>query len=82
MQIVLRLLCLASLTAGGVKAKNLESLKREILQVCPSVYSVIWFLHPYPFYQSLNCISHPGVWLRLPTTVALALRSDAGYTPP
>ena len=34
MQIVLRLLCLASLTAGGVKAKNLESIKREILQVC------------------------------------------------
>jgi len=34
MQVVLRLLCLASLTAGGIKAKNLESLKREILQVC------------------------------------------------
>ena len=34
MQIVLRLLCLASLTAGGIKAKNLESIKREILQVC------------------------------------------------
>ncbi|KAH9486328.1 Vacuolar protein sorting-associated protein 33A [Psilocybe cubensis] len=32
MQIVLRLLCLASLTAGGVKAKNLENIKREILQ--------------------------------------------------
>jgi hypothetical protein len=35
MQIVLRLLCLASLTAGGVKAKNLESIKRETLQVRP-----------------------------------------------
>ncbi|PPQ77028.1 hypothetical protein CVT25_014845 [Psilocybe cyanescens] len=32
MQMVLRLLCLASLTAGGVKAKNLENIKREILQ--------------------------------------------------
>ncbi|KAF8910066.1 Sec1-like protein [Gymnopilus junonius] len=32
MQVVLRLLCLASLTAGGVKAKNLENIKREILQ--------------------------------------------------
>ncbi|KAF7347391.1 hypothetical protein MVEN_01494900 [Mycena venus] len=32
MQTVLRLLCLASITAGGVKAKNLENLKREILQ--------------------------------------------------
>jgi hypothetical protein len=34
MQIVLRLLCLASLTAGGVRAKNLENIKREVLQVC------------------------------------------------
>lgn len=34
MQIVLRLLCLASLTAGGIKTKTLESIKREILQVC------------------------------------------------
>lgn len=33
MQIVLRLLCLASLTTGGIKTKNLESIKREILQV-------------------------------------------------
>ncbi|KAF9567845.1 Sec1-like protein [Agrocybe pediades] len=32
LQIVLRLLCLASLTAGGVKSKNLENIKREILQ--------------------------------------------------
>lgn len=34
MQIVLRLLCLASLTAGGVKSKSLDNIKREILQVC------------------------------------------------
>jgi hypothetical protein len=33
MQIVVRLLCLASITAGGIKAKTLENLKREILQV-------------------------------------------------
>ncbi|KAF8204416.1 Sec1-like protein [Mycena galopus ATCC 62051] len=32
MQTVMRLLCLVSITAGGVKAKNLENLKREILQ--------------------------------------------------
>jgi len=31
-QLVLRLLCLASLTSGGIKAKVLEGLKREILQ--------------------------------------------------
>ncbi|CAK5280414.1 unnamed protein product [Mycena citricolor] len=32
MQTVLRLLCLASITAGGIKPKPLENLKREILQ--------------------------------------------------
>lgn len=31
--IVLRLLCLASITSGGIKAKVLENIKREILQV-------------------------------------------------
>jgi hypothetical protein len=46
MQIVLRLLCLASLTAGGIKTKNLESIKREILQVCS--------LFPYELQNSLN----------------------------
>lgn len=33
MTVVLRLLCLASITAGGIKVKALESIKREILQV-------------------------------------------------
>ncbi|KAI9057769.1 Sec1-like protein [Trametes sanguinea] len=33
MRTVLRLLCLASIVLGGVKAKSLENLKREILQV-------------------------------------------------
>lgn len=32
-QTVLRLLILANLTTGGIKAKALENLKREILQV-------------------------------------------------
>ncbi|KAI0640015.1 Sec1-like protein [Trametes polyzona] len=32
MRTVLRLLCLASIVAGGVKAKSLENLKREVLQ--------------------------------------------------
>ena len=34
MQNVVRLLCLASIVSGGIKAKTLENLKREILQVC------------------------------------------------
>jgi len=33
MHVVLRLLCLASITAGGIKAKVLDSIKREFLQV-------------------------------------------------
>jgi hypothetical protein len=33
MQVVIRLLCLASITAGGIKAKTLENIKKEILQV-------------------------------------------------
>lgn len=33
MRLVLRLLCLASIVLGGVKAKSLENIKREILQV-------------------------------------------------
>ncbi|KAJ8518791.1 hypothetical protein ONZ45_g4174 [Pleurotus djamor] len=32
MQVVLRLMCLASITTGGIKVKVLEGLKREILQ--------------------------------------------------
>ena len=33
MRTVVRLLCLASVVLGGVKAKSLENIKREILQV-------------------------------------------------
>ena len=33
MQIVVRLLCLASITSGGIKTKILERIKRDFLQV-------------------------------------------------
>lgn len=33
MRTVVRLLCLASVVLGGIKAKPLENIKREILQV-------------------------------------------------
>ena len=33
MQLVIRLLCLASITAGGIKGKTLENIKKEVLQV-------------------------------------------------
>jgi hypothetical protein len=33
MHVVIRLLCLASITAGGIKGKTLENIKKEVLQV-------------------------------------------------
>ncbi|KAI0274951.1 Sec1-like protein [Gloeopeniophorella convolvens] len=32
MQLVIRLLCLASVTAGGIRSKTLENIKKEVLQ--------------------------------------------------
>ncbi|KAF9486502.1 Sec1-like protein [Pholiota conissans] len=55
MQIVLRLLCLASLTAGGVKAKNLDSLKREILQA-----------YGYDYLPLLLSLAAPSLGVLLP----------------
>lgn len=39
--VVLRLMCLASLTTGGIKTKVLENLKREVLQVID--YASQWY---------------------------------------
>jgi len=33
MHVVLRLLCIASIVAGGIKSKVLDNIKREFLQV-------------------------------------------------
>jgi len=33
MQVVIRLLCLASIIVGGIKGKLLENIKKEFLQV-------------------------------------------------
>lgn len=38
LHVVLRLLCLASITVGGIKTKVLENLKREILQVGVAIF--------------------------------------------
>lgn len=43
MQVVLRLLCLASITAGGIKAKTLDNIKREFLQV-PRLCALVSFV--------------------------------------
>ncbi|KAJ7794101.1 Sec1-like protein [Mycena olivaceomarginata] len=73
MQTVLRLLCLASITAGGIKAKNLENLKREILQAygynyLPLLLSLasppLGVLLPNPLPPALAASKYPFVGLR------------------
>ncbi|KAH9949388.1 Sec1-like protein [Amylocystis lapponica] len=55
MQVVVRLLCLASIIAGGIKAKNLENIKREILQA-----------YGYNFMPMLLSLSAPPLSILLP----------------
>ncbi|KAJ7110320.1 Sec1-like protein [Mycena crocata] len=55
MQTVVRLLCLASMTCGGVKVKSLENLKREILQA-----------YGYNFLPLLLSLSAPPLGMILP----------------
>ncbi|KAJ7492146.1 Sec1-like protein [Mycena latifolia] len=55
MQTVVRLLCLASITCGGIKIKALENLKREILQV-----------HGYNFLPLLLSLASPSLGILLP----------------
>ncbi|KIO16829.1 hypothetical protein M407DRAFT_181499 [Tulasnella calospora MUT 4182] len=61
LQLVLRLLCLASLTNGGIKAKTLENIKREILQTYGYSYlplllalTTLSLLLPNPLPKSLT----------------------------
>ncbi|KAF7791610.1 hypothetical protein EIP86_002627 [Pleurotus ostreatoroseus] len=55
MQIVLRLLCLASIITGGIKAKTLENIKREILQT-----------YGYNFLPLLLSLAAPPLGILLP----------------
>ncbi|CAA7268102.1 unnamed protein product [Cyclocybe aegerita] len=66
MQTVLRLLCLASLTAGGVKAKNLENLKREILQA-----------YGYEYLPLLLSLASPSLAILLPNPLPLSMSTTA-----
>lgn len=61
-QIVLRLLCLANLTTGGIKTKVLENLKREILQVqfnriplFVNFFTQLGSFRPMDMLMSLSC---------------------------
>jgi hypothetical protein len=72
MQIVLRLLCLASITAGGIKTKSLENVKREILQVCICHFAAASV-------RRLTAVL--GIWLQLPTPPPLTLVTSPLNTP-
>lgn len=56
MQVVLRLLCLASIITGGIKAKTLENIKRELLQA-----------YGYNYLPLLLSLSSPSLSILLPT---------------
>ncbi|EPQ61414.1 hypothetical protein GLOTRDRAFT_82875 [Gloeophyllum trabeum ATCC 11539] len=55
MQLVIRLLCLASITAGGIRTKTLDNIKREILQS-----------YGYNFLPLLLSLSAPPLAVLLP----------------
>ncbi|KAJ7654150.1 Sec1-like protein [Mycena rosella] len=55
MQTVVRLLCLASITCGGIKVKALENLKREVLQA-----------YGYNFLPLLLSLASPSLGILLP----------------
>ncbi|KAJ2913825.1 hypothetical protein MD484_g6581, partial [Candolleomyces efflorescens] len=54
-QTVIRLLCLACITAGGVKAKTLENIQREILQA-----------YGYEYLPLLLAVAQPSLSMLLP----------------
>ncbi|KAH7922796.1 Sec1-like protein [Leucogyrophana mollusca] len=61
MQVVVRLLCLASITAGGIKAKSLESAKRELLQA-----------YGYNYLPLLLSLSAPPLSILLPNPLPVS----------
>ncbi|KAJ7174275.1 Sec1-like protein [Mycena filopes] len=67
MQIILRLLCLASITAGGIKLKSLENLKREILQA-----------YGYNHLPLLLSLAAPPLSVLLPNPLPPSLAADPG----
>ncbi|KAG6813982.1 hypothetical protein H0H92_004475 [Tricholoma furcatifolium] len=72
MQTVVRLLCLASITASGIKAKSLENIKREILQA-----------YGYNHLPLLLSLASPSLGLLLPNplppTVPPSLIASSKY---
>ncbi|KAF8482065.1 Sec1-like protein [Russula ochroleuca] len=71
MQVVIRLLCLASITAGGIKGKTLENIKKEVLQA-----------YGYSYLPLLLALGSPPLAILLPNPLpssAPAAVSGAKY---
>lgn len=91
MQTIVRLLCLASVTNGGIKAKSLDSVKRELLQVISLGFSRAYCEAHDPSYRLTGIITflcfsrwpHP-LWLfyyPIPFQFPLLLLSRETNTP-
>jgi len=65
MQTVVRLLCLASVTAGGIKSKTLENIKRDLLQS-----------YGYGFLPLLLSLSAPPLGILLPNPLPSSAPGD------
>ncbi|KAI0027966.1 Sec1-like protein [Vararia minispora EC-137] len=86
MQLVTRLLCLASITAGGIKSKTLENIKREFLQVkIPAPFKIRFVpltrgteTYGYNFLPLLLSLASPPLGVLLPNP--LPSSSSAEYT--
>ena len=71
MQTVVRLLCLASITSGGIKTKILERIKRDFLQVR---------MRPSPLLLDPNA-DHLGIWVQPSAPPFIACSPSALHTP-
>ncbi|KAJ2923947.1 hypothetical protein H1R20_g13151, partial [Candolleomyces eurysporus] len=67
-QTVIRLLCLACITAGGIKPKTLENIQREILQA-----------YGYEFLPLLLAIAQPSLSVLLPNPLPPSAQAPAKY---
>ncbi|KAJ2936455.1 hypothetical protein H1R20_g632, partial [Candolleomyces eurysporus] len=67
-QTVIRLLCLACITAGGIKPKTLENIQREILQA-----------YGYEFLPLLLAIAQPSLPVLLPNPLPPSAQAPAKY---
>ncbi|RXW24090.1 hypothetical protein EST38_g1761 [Candolleomyces aberdarensis] len=67
-QTVIRLLCLACITAGGIKAKTLENIQREILQA-----------YGYEYLPLLLAIAQPSLSVLLPNPLPPSVQAPAKY---